>query len=155
MEQNKKCWLVVWNREKKGVILLAEKLFAKVGDGKEKFSVWLDNRWPRIGDVKEGDKGVIVVKDDKKRTREVFATFTVTDAPEERENTHPEFWINGKNDVAMRILVRSDSFFPPVCVADIEVDRKDLGITPGEGHWVCEKPMRVYDEVRKRAESRE
>ena len=143
-QSNRQCWLVVWNAEN---LLQMGDFFAEIGDGKADFSVQMSSEWERLGDFKKGDKGVIVVKDGESRA--IYATFTVTGEPDWRRDTHPKFWKHGERDAnkeKMRGLARSDSSFPPIGESDSGLD---MGISP-TGHWVCEKPMEYYDEVRKR-----
>ena len=143
-----KCWLVVWNRKN----LYVDKFFAEVGDGKTDFSVWLCEKWARLDDFKEGDKGIIVVVTEGDNVqRDVYATFVVTGNPKEQKDTHPQFWKDVDPDAEKtRALVRIDSSFPPIC-GDI-AEKQELKIRP-IGHWVCEKPMKVYHWVRKHAET--
>ena len=141
-----KCWLVVWNRGK----LHVDEFFDKVGGGKEEFSVWLQDDWSRRNDFKKGDKGVIILRERGCAPRAVYATFTVTDSPQEMKDTHPQFWKDmDPNAEKMRALVRIDSSFPPLCdIAEV------LKIKANEDHWVCEQPMEIYHWVREHAKSR-
>ena len=142
-----KCWLVVWNWQN----LYVDKFFAEVGDRKEKISVWLQDE-----DVKKGDKGVIVVREQTTKPhklRAVYATFTVTDNPQKMKDTHPEFWKHedDKDEDKKRVLVRFDPRFVPITSiasnTDLKMRRQDYR------RWVRQIPCGVYEMVREHAVS--
>ena len=132
------CWLVVWKREK----LRVDEFFDAVADRKEDISVWLEGE-----DVREDDKGVIVVQKGKGKRRAIYATFTVTGAPEMRKDTHPEFWeCEDAHEEKMRALVRFDPRFAPI---EAIVSDPNLKMPPNSrGRWVRSIPMAAYDRVR-------
>ena len=152
MEQKPNYWLVVWNRKN----LRAEEFFAKVEAGKEDFSVWLQDE--NVPNVRKGDKGIIVVmaKGSKPRAvRAVYATFTVTHAPQMMKDTHPQFWEGkGKNEEKMRALVCPEVYFPPITDADV-LSHRELKMEPrgpnDPPRWVRSISMGTYDRVRAHA----
>ena len=146
MEQNKKCWLVVWNRNKLDV----DKFFAAVGNEVD-VSVWLQDE-----DVRKGDKGVIVVREGDGKPRGVYATFTVTDDPRMMKDTHPDFWKDeDKYAEKMRVRVRFDPRFEPITDKGI-VSNPELKMPPNSfgKRWVRSIHPDVYQMVRAHAKVR-
>ena len=144
-QNNRKCWLVVWNRKK----LQVEKFFDAVKDKEVDISVtMMDDAGKQFG---EGDSGVIVVREAPGHRRSVYATFTVTGAPRMMKDTHAEFWndIVDKEEEKLRAIVRFHPSFDPITDEDNKVVSrlKVENIWP-KPCWVSEIPPDVYRTVR-------
>ena len=141
------CWLVVWNRAK----LHVEEFFAKIRGEEGKMSFWLQDE-----DVREGDKGVIVVREGDGFHRAVYAIFTVTDSPRMMKDTHLEFWKEAdKDEEKKRVLVYCDARFDPITEKSIvddsslKMESKHMG-----RRWVRKISRDTYQRVIEQVERR-